>query len=165
MSSHDQYDEAAELGPPRVFPRFRDLPAELRVKIWNLARPRRIITMTRSFTYNGPLSDPRIRGLIVHNPQPVPAIAHSCSEARYEVCVLGRRQLCGMHHIITPGQRIPAHHLLLAEPPTSEAFGAQNETHRYSWFDGSRDILFWTVRMPDTYEWTEEARRRRYTDY
>ncbi|KAI0598685.1 hypothetical protein F4775DRAFT_553895 [Biscogniauxia sp. FL1348] len=172
MAPHDQNKEVSTQYPvPQSFSQFLDLPPELRLMIWHYARPRRVVKFTRSISPRGPLADPDRRGIRVEKLLGVPAVAQSCREARSALFPrppdltqtldlprtrnLPRRP--DFHRVVIQPDRQPwVYTLPLTE---AAAAAAPPEASRRSWFDGSRDLLVWTVQVPVWYEWRDEARR------
>ncbi|KAI1492814.1 hypothetical protein F5X96DRAFT_690333 [Biscogniauxia mediterranea] len=151
MAPHTQDGEATtEPAPARSsFPRFPELPAELRLMIWERTRPRRILELTRDTAPGGVLADPNRRGIQVAKPLGVPAAAQSCSEARR--ALLAPPTVGFMHRVVPLLDRRPPLYML---PLTQE----EEEAAVPSWFDAARDLVLWAVRVPATYEWGDEAR-------
>ncbi|KAI1632751.1 hypothetical protein F4809DRAFT_655940 [Biscogniauxia mediterranea] len=153
MAPHNQDGEdTTEPAPARSFPRFPELPAELRLMIWEHTRPRRILELTRDIAPGGVLADPNRRGIQVAKPLGVPAAAQSCFEARRALFA----PTVGFHRVVPLLDRRPPLYML---PLTEEGEAAvPGSPRRLSWFDAARDLVLWTVRVPAAYEWSDEAR-------
>ncbi|KAI2473326.1 hypothetical protein F4781DRAFT_380015 [Annulohypoxylon bovei var. microspora] len=104
------------------FPQFRRLPAEIRLMIWDLALPRRMVCV-RGYRYN----DEQIiyaQYRFISKSLP-PSVAHVCRESRGVACQSGR--LVSIRNIKALPSRSPPSY------PTKIS---------WAWFDSSRDSLY-----------------------
>lgn len=126
--------EKEATAPPTQFPRFQDLPLELRAKIWRICLPSRVIS-SQEFTIAGELCfyyDLPVNilelDMLRRVRDPPPLISQVCQEARKEV-------LFGDHACMRTSWCIPE---------TAECIAAHGDCYIYpnnSWFDKKRDTI------------------------
>ncbi|KAI1095113.1 hypothetical protein F5B19DRAFT_367177 [Rostrohypoxylon terebratum] len=109
----------------RPFHQFRKLPTEIRLMIWDLAIPRRMVCFKESLHEN-PLNPREI--VSVHyelvSPLPPPSVAQVCRESRAVACKHGK--LSSIRN--------------MEKPPWSTH--PKSMSPKWAWFDASRDSIF-----------------------
>ncbi|KAI0884787.1 uncharacterized protein GGS22DRAFT_164343 [Annulohypoxylon maeteangense] len=105
------------------FPQFRRLPAEVRFMIWDLALPRRMVGLKESFGNDTEEFDnPRYEFI---SKLPPPSVAQVCRESRAIACQSGR----------------------LVSIRNSPVYLPSCLRVQWTWFDSSRDSLFFRLSM------------------
>ncbi|KAI1506716.1 hypothetical protein F5X99DRAFT_365283 [Biscogniauxia marginata] len=143
------------------FPKFSDLPLELRLAIWDCTRPRRILEITTYLmSREESMRGGRLSGQGAHITRPlrVPAAAQSCSEARYKL--LGSKDLPQDCYRVLSLERESGPLYLTISPELWGFIGIDipHKIYRNSWFDTECDMLYWN--MPDLHvnDWDDELR-------
>ncbi|KAK8130673.1 hypothetical protein PG999_003053 [Apiospora kogelbergensis] len=122
----------APASPPSSFPQFMCLPSELRIIIWDLALPRGVTVLREQVWQKGTrhieiweMSWLTYATYVFDPPQPPPAVAQACREAR---------------EVSRPGRMFGADNTKNIPPDLRQRYPVGNRVQS-SWFDPDRDTL------------------------